>query len=324
MRSSPNRAGRQEVRFGCSNGEFASAVINGLSMPKKSIPCRFFYDTRGSELFEEITRLEEYYTTRTEAAILSEYADEIIGCIRDDAVLIEFGSGSSLKTEILLDRVPEGVTYVPIDVSRSALDEAEARLACRYPALKIRPILGDFMGPISIPSVLMERPKVGFFPGSTIGNFSPQGAVGLLRAFQSVLSTDGRLIIGVDLKKDPRVLVRAYADSAGVTAAFNLNILARMNRELGADIDLASFRHEAIYDPVEGRIEMHLVSNIEQDLWVCGFNFSVKAGESIHTENSYKFSVAQFQGLARDSGWTPNRLWTDGEQKFSIHELIVT
>lgn len=301
--------------------EFATAVIEGLSKPRKTLSCRFLYDARGSALFEQITELPEYYPTRTEIGILREQAAEITASIPDNAVLVEFGSGSSIKTELLLQHLPPTVAYVPIDVSPSALSEARQRLARHFPGLHVYPIAGSFTDPVELPLNLHQRPRVGFFPGSTIGNWTAEDAVSLLASFRGVLNDRGRLIVGVDLKKDARILVQAYNDSAGITAAFNLNLLARINRELGSTIDISSFRHEAIYDPLRGRIEMHLVGVIEQTVLICGRRFHFRAGESIHTENSYKYTVAEFQDLAREAGWSTGRVWTDGGAQFSIHEL---
>jgi dimethylhistidine N-methyltransferase len=303
-------------------GEFAAAVFDGLSKSKKTLPCRFFYDTRGSELFEEITRLSEYYPTRTETQILKSHADEMVEGFDEHGLLIEFGSGSSVKTEILLDRAPAGLTYVPIDVSESALASAEQRLESRFPGIAIRPVIADFSYPIEIASDLASRSRVGFFPGSTIGNLTPPDAVRLLRTFKASLPCESRLLIGIDLKKDARQLVLAYNDAKGITAEFNLNLLVRINRELGSSIDLGTFRHEAIYEPREGRIEMHLVSTIEQVVWIAGRPFRFDAEERIHTENSYKYSIHQFQELARSAAWAPSRVWTDARQQFSVHELI--
>lgn len=302
--------------------EFEAAVIDGLSKPRKTLPCRFFYDERGSQLFEEITALPEYYPTRTEIGILREHAAEIVAAIRDNSVLLEFGSGSSIKTEFLLEHCPPTVTYVPIDVSPSALAEAKQRLSRRFPALTIAPVIGSFTDTIELPAYLRNRPRMGFFPGSTIGNWTPEEALTLLKSFRDMLRVDGRMIVGVDLKKDAQTLVKAYNDSAGVTAAFNLNILARINRELGSAIDVASFRHEAIYDPRLGRIEMHLVSNVEQTIGICGRRFHFFAGERVHTENSYKYTVSEFQELAGRAGWLTGSVWTDAAAQFSIHELI--
>jgi dimethylhistidine N-methyltransferase len=302
--------------------DFATSVIEGLSRPRKSLACRFFYDARGSELFEEITRLPKYYPTRTEIAILETHAAEMACNDSENAVLVEFGSGSSRKTEILLGNLRRLAAYVPVDVSESALADAKQRLLERFPALCVRPIVGDFSRPLAFPEDLVGAKKLGFFPGSTIGNFSPPAATALLRAMQELLSPDGRLIVGVDLKKDARALVQAYNDADGVTAAFNLNLLTRINRELEGSFDLDCFRHEAIYDPREGRVEMHLVSCKDQAVRVRGRWFRFHAGETIHTENSYKYTTGQFQELARATGWRPGRVWTDPGNLFSVHELI--
>jgi dimethylhistidine N-methyltransferase len=302
--------------------DFAASVIEGLSRPRKSLPCRFFYDARGSALFEEITKLPEYYPTRTEIAILEADAADMAGGVPENCVLVEFGSGSSRKTEILLKSLRDLVAYVPIDVSRSALADAKRRLVTRFPALPVRPILGDFSREIAFPDDLIKAQKLGFFPGSTIGNFAPADARSLLGNMRGMLSPDGRLIVGVDLKKDARALVRAYNDEDGITAAFNLNLLARINRELEGSFDLCCFRHEAIYNPREGRVEMHLVSLKDQAASVKGHWFHFQSGETIHTENSYKYTIGQFQELSRAAGWLPGRVWTDDENLFSVHELM--
>jgi dimethylhistidine N-methyltransferase len=304
------------------NSEFAMGVINGLSSRYKSLPCKYFYDARGSKLFEMITNLPEYYPTRTEIAILEAHAAEIVHGVPGGAMLIEFGSGSSRKTEILLGSLPGLRAYVPIDVSENALHGAEQRLKKRFPALDVQPIAADFSQSAALPSDLASCPKLGFFPGSTVGNYSPSAAVRLLRTMGDMLSPNGRLIIGVDLKKDACQLVRAYNDAEGVTAAFNLNLLARINRELEGTFDLAAFRHKAIYNPREGRIEMHLVAKKTQAVSVLGRWFRFSAGETIHTENSYKYSTGQFQELARISGWQPRQCWSDEQKLFSVHELI--
>jgi len=318
----PNLRELLSERFALDDDEFTKAVLDGLSRPQKSLPCRFFYDARGSELFEEITRLPEYYPTRTETAILGAHAAEMAGGASAGGVLVELGSGSSLKTEILLEQLPQSCAYVPIDVSRAALAGATRRLAARFPKLDVRPIVGDFARPIAFPADLAERPKTGFFPGSTIGNLTPIEAGRLLGVLRTTLSPGGRLIVGVDLKKDTRKLVLAYNDAAGVTAAFNLNLLARINREIGGTFDPEGFRHKAIYNPRDGRIEMHLVSRRKQDVKIGSRRFRFRAGETIHTENSYKYSVRQFQDLARSSGWVPRRVWRDKGDLFSEHELV--
>ena len=302
--------------------EFAAGVLEGLSKRRKSLPSRFLYDARGSELFEEITRLPEYYPTRTETAILEANAAEIVNGVPDGGVLIEFGSGSSLKTELLLRELPGLGAYAPIDVSQSALRDAELRLASRFPGIDVCPILGDFSQLLTLPPRIARSDKTGFFPGSTIGNFEPREAVRLLSHFRALLSPGGRLIVGVDLQKDAQTLLNAYDDAAGTTGAFNLNLLERINRELGGTFDLTAFRHRAFFNADESRIEMHLESVRDQEVLIGGRRFSFRAGESIHTENAYKYSIAAFQDLARAANWLPRRLWTDTDQLFSVHELI--
>lgn len=304
-----------------ADGEFANAVIEGLSRVQKELPCRYFYDARGSLLFEEITRLPEYYPTRTEAQILRVAACDLVGDFSDGDLFVEFGSGSSLKTEILLDRVDAEIAYVPIDVSETALADAVVRLAMRYPSLEVRPLVANFSEMKGLPRDLSGR-AVGFFPGSTIGNLAPAEAEGLLASFKRVLGKDGRLIIGVDLKKDEQTLTRAYDDDAGVTAAFNLNLLSRINRELGGTFELRAFRHRALYNSDAGRIEMHVVSDRAQDVRVCGQVFHFREGESIHTENSYKYTIPEFRDLAVRAGWKAERVWTDKDDRFSVHELV--
>src|SRR5581483_1457687 len=301
---------------------FAEAVVRGLSAPRKRLPCQYFYDAEGSRLFEEITGLEEYYPTRTETAILREHAHAMARPSGTGAVLVEFGSGSSRKTELVLAALDAPRAYVPIDVSDTALGEAQLRLERRFPALEVMPVNASFCDPLALPGRVQSRRKLGFFPGSTIGNFDPPDAGWLLRHFSRVLGPGSRLIVGVDLDKDTQRLEAAYDDARGVTARFNLNLLARINRELGADIDLAGFRHRAVYDRDLKRIEMHLVSREAQTVRVLGRSFHFAAGESIHTENSYKYSVEQFQALAQGAGWRPARVWTDAAHDFSVHELV--
>jgi dimethylhistidine N-methyltransferase len=303
------------------DGEFALAVHDGLSRRQKTLPCKFFYDARGSELFEQITELPEYYPTRSEIAILRAHADEIARDIRDGDIFVEFGSGSSIKTEIVLDKISASLTYVPIDVSESALVGAVERLRPRYPKLDIRPIIGDFSNLPNLPSDLAGRRAHGFFPGSTIGNFAPAEALRLLAGFRSVLGTQGRLIIGVDVKKDAERLVRAYDDARGVTAAFNKNVLVRINEELGGTFDLSKFAHKAIYNLRKGRVEMHLVSKGEQDVSVDSRKFHFRDGETIHTENSHKYTIDEFQQLAEHAGWSPDEVWMDKDRLFSVHTL---
>jgi dimethylhistidine N-methyltransferase len=315
------RAKRPPGLAGAETDEFAAAVLDGLSRPAKSLPCRFFYDARGSALFEEITGMPEYYPTRTETAILEAHAAEMATAVPPGGVLVEFGSGSSRKTEILLRELPRLGAYVCVDVSESALLAARDRLGQRFPTLDVRPIVGDFSRAVAWPDDLARRPKTGFFPGSTIGNLDPAQAASLLRTFRAGLAPGGRLIVGADLKKDARRLILAYNDAQGVTAAFNLNLLARINRELAGTFDLAGFAHEAIYNPRDGRIEMHLRSTRRQVASVQGRRFCFQAGERIHTESSYKYTVGQFQDLALSAGWQPRRVWVDRDNLFSVHEL---
>ena len=303
------------------DSDFASALFDGLSAPAKSIPCRFLYDAAGSELFEKITELPEYYPTRTETHILLERASQIARDIPPGAVLIEFGSGSSLKTELLLAEMRDLYAYVPIDISDAALRGAQARIGKRFPDLRVLPLRGDFAQPISMPRDLAGRPRLGFFPGSTIGNLENPQAIKLLANMARMLGANGRLVIGADLKKDERRLVAAYDDAAGVTAAFNLNLLKRANRELGADFDVSQFDHLAEYDADHGRIEIFLVSQAEQIVEVLGRRFHFAAGERVHTEHSHKYDIEGFHALAARAGWRPVHVWTDAERLFSVHVL---
>ena len=301
--------------------QFARDVIEGLSRRAKSLPCRYFYDARGSELFELITALPEYYPTRAEAEILKENAVQLAAPIHSGDFFVEFGSGSSIKTELLLAKLPAGVTYVPIDVSQTALDEAAERLRLRFPDLKVDPLIADFSDASEWPVALGNRRPTLFFPGSTIGNLHPTEAGALLSRWRTALPQGARLVIGVDLRKALDRLLPAYNDAQGVTGAFNLNLLVRINRELNANFDLSRFRHEAIYDPRHGRIEMHLISKACQTVIVCGRSFDFSLGESIHTENSYKYTIGDFQDLAQLAGWRPLSVATDIKGDFSVHEL---
>ncbi|WP_395664577.1 L-histidine N(alpha)-methyltransferase [Methylocella sp.] len=300
----------------------ASEALAGLSAPRKWLPSRLFYDARGSALFEEITRLPEYYLTRVETRILEDAAPEIAQATPPGALLVEYGSGSSRKTEILIEALPKLLAYAPIDVSPDALADAAARLKARFPALRVAPAAGDFHAALRLPADLENAPRLGFFPGSTIGNFAPDDAKTLLAHMRRGLGAGGRLILGVDLMKDAKILIPAYDDAQGVTAAFNLNILARLNRDFGADFDLGGFRHEARLNARESRMEMHLVSLRPQRARLLGHVFDFAAGETIHTENSYKYAAADFAALARAAGWTPLRQWSDPQALFSVHELV--
>jgi dimethylhistidine N-methyltransferase len=307
---------------GTADDTFAGAIVEGLSRVQKTLPCRYFYDARGSELFEDITRLSAYYPTRAETEILARHAGEMTGGDGADTVLVEFGSGSSRKTELVLAAMPALAAYVPIDVSESALEEARQRLAMRFPGLVVHPVVGDFSDPLELPPELVSCRKLGFFPGSTIGNLTRNDAARLLRAMRTQLGTGGRLIIGVDLVKDPEILRLAYNDPEGVTAAFNLNLLVRINNTFGKSFNLSAFRHEAIWNDKENRIEMHLVSSSDQTVNLLGRRFRLRAGETIHTENSHKYTVEGFRELARAAGWKPRQVWRDEHALFSVHELV--
>jgi dimethylhistidine N-methyltransferase len=287
---------------------FRADVVAGLSASPKSIPPKWFYDAAGSALFEAITELEEYYPTRAETALLTEIAPELAAVIPQGGVLVEFGSGASVKTRLLLDAAPQTSTYVPIDISATALDAAARQLRERYPRLKVLPKLHDFSGIEPLPD-LPAGPKVVFFPGSTIGNFTGAEAVRFMAGVARGLGRGGKLILGVDLVKAPAVLEAAYDDAEGVTAAFNKNLLARINRELDGDFDLASFDHKALWNAALSRVEMHLVSNRAQIVRAAGRTFGFDAGETIHTENSHKFTEASIEALGRESGWRVVQRW---------------
>jgi L-histidine N-alpha-methyltransferase len=314
-------SGRPSPRLDPARADFADAVLAGFATKPRSLPCRFFYDARGSALFEEITQLPEYYPTRAETALLETYGDEIAERMGDARVLVEFGSGSSRKTSLLLSALHRVAVYVPIDVAGESLAEAAEWLSERHDGLAIRPLVADFTKTRTLPIVARRPQKLGFFSGSTIGNLTHAEAIGFLANAAHLLGRGASFLVGVDLKKDPAILIPAYNDRRGVTAAFNLNLLERINRELDGDIDLGSFAHDAIYDEANGRIEMHLVSLARQTVRVLGRAFSFTKGERVHTENSHKYSVEEFQALAARAGWTPTQAWTDADRLFSLHLL---
>jgi dimethylhistidine N-methyltransferase len=297
---------------------FAEDVVAGLSRPQKALAPKYFYDAEGSRLFEAICELPEYYPTRTELRLLRAAAGEIAREIPDDAVLVEFGSGASLKTRVLLDAAPQLSAYAPIDISAAALAQAEAALRRDYPTLQIAPLAEDFTRALERPQAVRDRPAVGFFPGSTIGNFTPQEARGFLRAARRLLGDGAGFLVGLDLVKAESMLVNAYDDDLGVTAAFNKNLLVRMNRELGGDFDLDAFAHRARWNAGESRIEMHLESLRDQAVQVAGRSFRFAAGETLHTENSYKFTVEGFAELARSAGWRLRREWASAHPAFAV------
>lgn len=309
--------------FEHADEDFRAAVVDGLSQPQKRLPSKYFYDERGSKLFEQITQLPEYYPTRTEVALLRTHAVEFAELIGPHASLVEFGSGSSTKVRILLDALEAPSAYIPIDISREHLIESAKELADAYPDLRVVPVAADYTQPLELPDIPDEVVRIGFFPGSTIGNFAYAEAVDFLHTVATELGTDNGLLIGVDLKKDPAILHAAYNDAAGITAEFNLNILHHINRELGADFNLDGFTHDARWQPEKGRIEMHLVSNGKQTVSVDGHKFEFVEGESIHSEDSHKYTIAEFHALAAEAGWRAYRHWTDADNLFSIHYLRV-
>jgi L-histidine N-alpha-methyltransferase len=297
--------------------DFRADVLAGMAAWRREIPARWLYDQRGSELFEAITVLPEYYPTRIERSILTENAGKIAELTGPGRVVVEFGSGSSSKTPVLLSAVAPSA-YVPIDISGEFLRDSADNLAKTFPSLAIHPIEGDFLRPLEIPQAVDDLPRLGFFPGSTIGNLQVPAAVELLRGMTSTLRSDGMLLIGIDRVKDPNILVPAYDDAQGVTAEFNLNLLLRINRELKGTIPVENFRHVARWNAIAARIEMHLEAACDTDFAIEGQAFSMKAGETIHTENSHKYSPLNAEILLRCGGWAPIADWTDKDKLFSL------
>jgi len=303
--------------------QFAADVVAGLSaMPKRVAP-KYFYDTEGSRLFEEITQLPEYYPTRSEHEILREHGKAIVQHFPTGAALVEFGSGACIKVRFLLDAADKLSAYVPVDIAGEFLAIEAATLRKDYPRLKILPVVADFMKPFVLPQDVGDMPRVGFFPGSTIGNLDPHEAAAFLRHAGAVLGRGAVMIVGVDLVKEAKVLNAAYNDAAGVTAKFNLNLLRRLNRELGGNFKLDTFEHHAFYNHDKSRIEMHLASRKKQKVKVAGTTFDFRAGETIHTENSVKYTPDSFRCLAKGAGWAPLDFWTDKTGLFSVHALVL-
>lgn len=300
--------------------EFAASVLKGLARRPRSIPCRFLYDAVGSALFEDITRLKEYYPTRTETAMLKIFGEEIAAQTGAVDILVEFGSGSSRKTSLLIDALSGLGTYIPIDVSESCLADAAKRLGRRHDGLAVRPMVGDFTRTRTLAGAPRGQ-RMGFFSGSTIGNLTHAEAKAFLRNAAALLGPGSSFLIGVDVKKSLDILIPAYDDADGVTAAFSLNLLARVNRELGGDFDTTRFAHVALYNKDKGRIEIYLESLVAQKARVLGRTFSFAQGERIHTENSHKYAIPEFQALARSAGWQPVTAWTDAGNLFSLHLL---
>ena len=300
---------------------FLADLRDGFSKPQKALSPKYFYDAAGSELFEAITRLREYYPTRTEIGILDARGPEIAALLPARAALVEFGSGSTAKLRRLLRHLDKLAAYVPVDVSGEFLEAQAGALRADFPHLSVEPVVADFTRDFDLPDTLSGMPRAGFFPGSTIGNFEPAEAEASLRRFARILGSGAHLIVGVDLVKDARVLEAAYDDAQGVTAAFNLNLLTRINRELAGRFDLAGFAHRAVFNAGLSRIEMHLVSRAAQTVRVGSETFMFTEGETIHTESSYKYTLASFRALAERAGWSWLTAWTDPQALFSVHAL---
>jgi dimethylhistidine N-methyltransferase len=298
-------------------------VWAGLARAPKELPCKYLYDAAGSVLFEEICALDEYYPTRTELAILEAHAAEMAALLGPECLLVEYGCGSGRKTRLLLDRLERPAAYVPIDISAGPLLASARALAADHPNLEILPVHGDYTSDLDLPAAGREsRRRAVFFPGSTIGNFHPREAEAFLKRAAALCGRGGALLVGVDLPKDRETLERAYDDARGVTAAFDRNLLVRINRELGADFDVAAFRHRAVWIRALSRVEMHLVSRRPQRVCVAGRTFALEAEEPIRTEYSYKWSRAAFRALAASAGWAVRRVWTDPGLLFSVHYLV--
>src|SRR5579863_2916 len=308
---------QRQLRVSEADAAFRYDVLKGLSLRPRAIPARWLYDRRGSELFEEITALPEYYPTRAERSILANAASEMAVLVGAERAIVEFGSGSSTKTPILLSAVRPSA-YVPIDISADFLWESAGRLSEAFPDLAIYPIEGDFTGTLRLPPEIRGIPRLGFFPGSTIGNLTVTSAVDLLRTMAATLGTGSMLLVGIDRIKDKDLLEPAYDDAQGVTAAFNLNLLHRINRELRASVPVSAFRHLALWNDAEARIEMHLEAIRDIHFVVEGREFWMRKGETIHTENSLKYGPREAVVLLRAGGWTPIADWTDNHGLFSV------
>jgi dimethylhistidine N-methyltransferase len=310
---------------GADEAAFETDVLAGLSATPKRVPAKYFYDAVGSQLFERITELPEYYPTRTEMQILRDHGADIAKQIAPGSALVEFGSGSSKKARILLAAAPPLAAYVPVDICGEMVEQEAAELRPDFPQLKVLPVTADICFPFDLPAEAKAAPaRVGFFPGSTIGNFEPHEAAAFLRNAAKILGPGATLIVGVDLIKPAEVLNAAYNDKAGVTAQFNLNLLTRINRELGGTFNLDSFEHHAFFNRERNRIEMHLASLKRQKVKVAGECFDFRAGETIHTESSYKYSVESLGALARGVGWMPAAAWTDPRKYFSIQAFTLS
>jgi dimethylhistidine N-methyltransferase len=299
---------------------FVDELVAGLNLQRRAVAPKWLYDTTGSRIFEEICALPEYYPTRTEQRLLEHRAADIAQRIGPQAEIVEFGAGSTRKVRTLLQAFEQPASYVPIDISGDFLGSSVYSLRSQFPELAVRAVHADFTVGLKLPAQLGQGKRLGFFPGSSIGNFKPDVAQELLRSFHVHLNA-GALLVGVDLVKDPSLLHAAYNDSLGVTAAFNMNLWARANREARADFNVDNWMHAAFYNSPLRRVEMHLISRCPQRVMVAGRAFDFEEGESVHTENSYKYTVEGFQSLARGAGWTPRGVWTDAQRRFSLHLL---
>lgn len=322
MNTSP--IGAESLDCGLAIDSFEMDVLEGLLGRPKTLPSKYFYDERGSRLFDQICELEEYYPTRTEIDIMRRHCAAIVDHLGPRCMLVEYGSGSSLKTNILLDGLVDPAGYVPIDISSDHLEASVKRLRAAYSDLAIHPVCADYTGPFQLPTINRNaRRTVVYFPGSTIGNFEPDDARQFLRRMTSVSGSGGGLLIGVDLQKDPSVLEAAYNDAKGVTEAFNKNLLVRINRELGANFDPEAFKHEAIYDASAGRIEMYLISRSVQHVDIAGHRIHFRNDERICTELSYKYTIDGFSEMTRSSGFRVEQVWTDPKKWFSVQYCTV-
>jgi dimethylhistidine N-methyltransferase len=305
-----------------STDDFRAAVMEGLGCSPKRLPPKFFYDEQGSRLFDAITELPEYYPTRTEISLLRRHGREIAERLGSGLLLIELGSGSDVKIRVLLNALRPSA-YMPIDISSQHLYRSGLAIAKDFPELQVHAMCADYSVSLRLPDVVPSSPRAAFFPGSSIGNFEPAQAGSLLQRIASMVGQGGRLLVGVDLKKDVGLLNVAYNDAQGITAAFNRNLLVRINRELEADFDLQAFDHRAFYNAEQGRVEMHLMASSPQCVHIDGQNFDFRAGEGVHTENSYKYSVAEFRALAKQAGYVSEEVWQDEQDLFSLHCLRV-
>ena len=308
----------EDGQAGLADPAFRADVLNGLAARPRAIPARWFYDRRGSELFEDITRLPEYYPTRTETALLERVCPEVARETGTGGAVSEFGSGSSVKTPVLL-RAVRPAAYVPIDISGDFLRDSAREISAQFPVMAVEPVEGDFLKPLKLPAGIGGLARLGFFPGSTIGNMAPVAAVDLLRAMRASLGEGSSLLIGIDRIKDPAVLVPAYDDAAGVTAAFNLNLLERINAELSGTIPVDAFAHVARWNDARARIEMHLEAQRAVAFEVDGRGFAMAAGETIHTENSHKYGDRDARLMLAEGGWTVTRAWTDDAGLFGLY-----